>query len=221
MNTDKSTTDRHLYPTRLFNVKTQQFTHALRKDYAILSHRWSDNEISYRDLANGTYNQSLASYHKFDGFCLAAEVYGCQYIWVDSACIDQTDEEELDKSIQSMFSWYQNAKVCIIHLADAFSIEEISQSSWFTRGWTLQEFLAPRRMVFYFGDWTRVSLVARFDVIRQGDYFIHDDESAYDDGSYGEGDFDEGEEGTKLRDLIMTAAGEYLLKYSITIGRRS
>ncbi|KAK1659938.1 hypothetical protein BDP55DRAFT_754968 [Colletotrichum godetiae] len=47
------------------------------------------------------------------------------------------------ESINSMFKWYRDAKLCIVYLSD-----------WFCRGWTLQEMLAPRDLNFFDGTWT-------------------------------------------------------------------
>ena len=74
-----------------------------------------------------------------------------QYFWVDTCCIDKTDKAELSRSIKSMFRWYQNAVVCYVYLADVPS-EPFRQSASFTHGWTLQELLAPRSVVFYSAD---------------------------------------------------------------------
>ena len=62
-----------------------------------------------------------------------------------------------------MFRWYHNATICYVHLSDISiggSIEnELSpqwtwkpafqHSRWFTRGWTLQELIAPKSVEFY------------------------------------------------------------------------
>nr|POE79809.1 vegetative incompatibility protein het-e-1 [Quercus suber] len=58
-----------------------------------------------------------------------------------------------------MFQWYRRARVCYAFLADVghTSVEqrhqELRQSSWFLRGWTLQELLAPYRVEFCTHDW--------------------------------------------------------------------
>jgi hypothetical protein len=59
-----------------------------------------------------------------------------------------------------MFLWYQNATVCYVYLVDVLSSvnsseikDSIARSRWFTRGWTLQELLAPAEIIFYSRDW--------------------------------------------------------------------
>jgi hypothetical protein len=84
-------------------------------------------------------------------------------------CIDKSSSAELSEAISSMFRWYQMAKVCYAYLDDVqnfleagvngamsderFSEEELARSRWFTRGWTLQELIAPNEVVIYGKDW--------------------------------------------------------------------
>ena len=75
------------------------------------------------------------------------------YCWIDTCCIDKTNAAELTESINSMFRWYQNATKCYIFLTDVISKDdgdsELRNSRWFTRGWTLQELIAPRYVEFF------------------------------------------------------------------------
>ena len=55
-----------------------------------------------------------------------------------------------------MFQWYKAAQLCIVHLedvADNNDLESFEKSNWFTRGWTLQELLAPTAVTFYNQSW--------------------------------------------------------------------
>lgn len=56
-----------------------------------------------------------------------------------------------------MFRWYRNATVCYAYLSDVSGSDDIKQSMsksrWFTRGWTLQELLAPSLVTFYSMEW--------------------------------------------------------------------
>ncbi|KAJ8496086.1 hypothetical protein ONZ45_g12608 [Pleurotus djamor] len=159
--------DRLKRPTRLFDTETRCFITDVDwcTKYAILSHRWDEeNELTFNQLLN--YGSCPTSNQKFEKFCEVARTkYECRYVWMDSACINRDDATELETSIQSMYWWYKSAHVCIVYLADACDSESFPSSSWFTRGWTLQELLAPRRMAFYYRDWTRVSQL-NFDVDR-------------------------------------------------------
>jgi hypothetical protein len=55
-----------------------------------------------------------------------------------------------------MFRWYKNAQVCYVYLSDVTVETEFHSSRWFTRGWTLQELIAPSNITFYDKDWDDV-----------------------------------------------------------------
>jgi hypothetical protein len=132
--------------------------------YAILSHRWEslDQELTFEDMINGK-GTSKAGYRKIQFCGEQAKKDSLQYFWVDSCCINKSSSAELSEAINSMFRWYQNAIKCYVYLSDV-SIENHSRSSdssqlpwkqtfgssqWFTRGWTLQELLAPVSVEFF------------------------------------------------------------------------
>lgn len=78
----------------------------------------------------------------------------------DRCCINKNSSAELSEAINSMFSWYKNAQVCYAYLSDVGIVTSLQQkqtdikkSRWFTRGWTLQELLAPSSVVFFSNDW--------------------------------------------------------------------
>ncbi|EIW79058.1 HET-domain-containing protein, partial [Coniophora puteana RWD-64-598 SS2] len=110
--------------------------------YAILSHRWSDDELSFQDFGQERSLQSTG-WAKIVSFCTEAARQGMCFAWIDTCCIDKTSSAELDESIRSMFKWYQSAATCIIHLDQTTTLENIAGDEWFRRGWTLQELLAP------------------------------------------------------------------------------
>ncbi|KAK3320441.1 heterokaryon incompatibility protein-domain-containing protein [Cercophora scortea] len=131
--------------------------------YAILSHMWGKEEVSARDLARADVSQ-LAGFKKIKYCCEQALQDDLEYAWVDTCCIDKTSSAELSEAINSMFRWYLNAKVCYAYLEDIDSydfgsnapIDSLGASRWFTRGWTLQELLAPDNLVFYSSSWGRL-----------------------------------------------------------------
>lgn len=130
--------------------------------YAILSHTWGldEDEVTLKDLESGSAQQK-PGYAKI-GFCAdKAQEHKLEYIWVDSCCIDKANHSELSEAIVSMYRWYAESEKCIVYLADV-SIGEhgvdlsdpewrtaFKKSRWFTRGWTLQELLAPRTVEFF------------------------------------------------------------------------
>src|ERR1700761_1918380 len=70
-----------------------------------------------------------------------------------------------------MWTWYNKSWKCFIYLYDVSEVRskkdstgipiglsedtigQISESDWFTRGWTLQELLAPKRKTFFDREW--------------------------------------------------------------------
>ncbi|KAF2738199.1 HET-domain-containing protein, partial [Polyplosphaeria fusca] len=146
--------------------------------YAILSHTWGEEEVSFQDIeANGGKCESIskAGWAKIQFCAEQAAVDGLQYVWVDTCCIDKKNAVELGAAINSMFRWYQNAARCYVYLSDVSKSdngaggeraweEAFRTSRWFTRGWTLQELIAPREVEFFSAERRRLgsklSLVA-------------------------------------------------------------
>jgi hypothetical protein len=147
---------------RLLNTSTltlHTFFGEAVPDYAILSHTWDSEEVSLQDLQQER-GEKMPRYSKIKSCCRQARLDGWQYAWIDSCCIDKTSSAELSESINSMYQWYKYAQVCYAYLADVRSGEkvkdELRKSNWFKRGWTLQELLAPPRVVFFDHDWVDI-----------------------------------------------------------------
>jgi hypothetical protein len=122
--------------------------------YAILSHTWvKDEEVSFQDLAEGTGHKS--GYNKLDFCAEQAERDGLRYFWVDTCCIDKSNHAEEQREINTMFRRYRDASRCYVYLSDVSSSnaspweQDFRASRWFTRGWTLQELLAPKSVEFF------------------------------------------------------------------------
>jgi Heterokaryon incompatibility protein (HET) len=133
--------------------------------YAILSHTWLANnneEVSFQDVEAGT-GKSKAGWGKIQFCADKADADGLRYFWIDTCCIDKKNSTELSKAINSMFRWYQKAARCYVYLTDV-SVHDgketpqqclvhweatLKKSRWFTRGWTLQELLAPTLVDFF------------------------------------------------------------------------
>ncbi|KAF9224532.1 HET-domain-containing protein [Gyrodon lividus] len=124
-----------------------------RVRYAILSHRWLiEGEPLYTDMT-GEKRPSGVGYDKLKKFCHQAALCNVQFAWSDTCCINKSSSSELDESIRSMFRWYRNSTICIIYLANTVALDDVRADEWFTRGWTLQELLAPRIIKFHGADW--------------------------------------------------------------------
>ena len=170
-----------LLHTPIFKLET--FFNEELCSYVILLHTWGkeEEEISLQELqqediiillksikseiVDGKPFQSFQNikkgYLKIIGCALQAEKDGFEYIWCDTCCIDKTNSTELSKAISSMYLWYKG-RLCYAYLADFCytthreSVDEESaftNSQWFSRGWTLQELIAPSNVVFFDKTW--------------------------------------------------------------------
>jgi ankyrin repeat protein len=146
---------------RTDRLEIEEFGFGQIPEYAILSHRWGEYELTLQDIQNciwakeGFSNESakIEAFRKVQQCCLKAQSDSFRYVWVDSCCIDKTSSSELSEAINSMYLWYYKASKCYAYLADVQSISTFKKSEWFTRGWTLQELLAPSEVYFVNKDW--------------------------------------------------------------------
>lgn len=121
--------------------------------YAILSHTWRQRELTFEDVVAGSCRDK-EGYDKISFCGRQARKDRLRYFWVDSCCIKKSSDAELSEALNSMFRWYLRAEKCYVYLSDV-SIDEpdinvaLRKSKWFTRGWTLQELLAPATVEFY------------------------------------------------------------------------
>ncbi|UQC78662.1 HET domain-containing protein [Colletotrichum lupini] len=192
---------------RLLNVETrklQEFVINIPR-YAILSHTWGDDEVTFQDLERPDHTKKRG-YTKINGLCCLAAKNGFEWVWVDTCCIDKTSSAELSEAINSMFRWYKESHICYAYLEDiqpekcpayieddkphndldrvdyewpsdepeeydfpAAFVSHFGSSRWFTRGWTLQELLAPKNLYFFNAAWkefgTRSTLAHRIESI--------------------------------------------------------
>ncbi|TGJ81604.1 hypothetical protein E0Z10_g7143 [Xylaria hypoxylon] len=132
-------------------------SHKQAPPYAILSHTWGDEEVSFREWQYEPlkFVGGKEGFNKIKLCCQQAATDGLEWVWVDTCCIDKSSSAELTEAINSMFRWYQNAAVCYTHLYDVVDDIEsnLAGSRWVTRGWTLQELIAPREVIFYSSGW--------------------------------------------------------------------
>lgn len=126
---------------------------------AMLSHRWNGKEPLLHDVEDKVVYQLKAAggLVKLQSFCEITRRAGLRWAWVDSCCIDQHNNVEVQKSLNSMFAWYHHAALTIVYLSDVPHSSKpgaLAKSAWNTRGWTVPEFLAPIVILFYQQDWT-------------------------------------------------------------------
>lgn len=159
---------------RLINTRTFQLDEFFGEEipkYAILSHTWGKpkDEVTFRDMDTGQYEHKSA-YQKVRYLCEQAAKDNLSWAWCDTCCIDKSSSTELSEAINSMFRWYKNAEKCYVILSDV-CIDSLDQGNddsesewkqqfcmarWFTRGWTLQELLAPSSLEFFSTNYERL-----------------------------------------------------------------
>ncbi|TBU58344.1 heterokaryon incompatibility protein-domain-containing protein [Dichomitus squalens] len=139
--------------------------------YAILSHVWCTlptSDQSYEDIVRIQASQDggmaiwadVRVNEKIRNACAVAWVDGHRYLWIDSCCIDKTSSAELSEAINSMYEWYAQADICYAYLEDVDDDDDLSDplssfrySKWHSRGWTLQELIAPKSLLFLSRQW--------------------------------------------------------------------
>ncbi|KAM3452231.1 hypothetical protein MY3296_004669 [Beauveria thailandica] len=144
---------------RLLNTSTvqvEEFGLETLPRYAILSHRWGNEEVTLQDLESGQAAEKVG-FEKVLRFCYRAKNDGFTYAWIDTCCIDKASSAELSEAINSMYQWYFDADRCYAYLADVPSLKATFQESeWFERGFTLQELLAPAEVYFLDDQWNDI-----------------------------------------------------------------
>ncbi|KAG7106569.1 Vegetative incompatibility protein HET-E-1 like [Verticillium longisporum] len=160
---------------RLINTTTFEFKEFFSgiPPYAILSHTWGTehgSEVTFKQwLARNATPITSAGLAKILKSCEIAAAEDLQYVWVDTCCIDKSSSAELTEAINSMFMWYHRAQVCCVYLEDLSSfpaayegqIDTWKRCRWFTRGWTLQELIAPKDVRFYDNAWRTIGTKLR------------------------------------------------------------
>ena len=167
---------------RLINTSTYKFGEFLDHpipSYAILSHRWEGREATYQSYRRYQGKDS-PGIRKVMNFCKFAKAQRPphKYVWIDTCCINKHNSTELMASINSMYRWYENAQIYFVYLRDLPSKDEAHKkerrnafynSEWFHRGWTLQELLAPSRVIFCDRNWevhdSKVQLAKQIECI--------------------------------------------------------
>ena len=153
---------------RLLNTKTLEFDEFFESEipkYLILSHRWQGKETTLqafeasKRLPLSECTPGVAKIRKLCEMAVAADYEWC---WADTCCIDKTSSSELTEAINSMWTWYAEADACYVYMPDVKKSDDteletmLGRSTWFTRGWTLQEMLAPKRQQFFDGGWSLI-----------------------------------------------------------------
>ncbi|KLU89729.1 hypothetical protein MAPG_08698 [Magnaporthiopsis poae ATCC 64411] len=137
--------------------------------YAILSHTWdAAGEISFHDMTDLNVARAKGGWPKVIQTCALARGHGIAYAWIDTCSINKSNSAELTEAINSMFQWYKKASRCYAYLSDLPASPngdptsqrardqlraDLGRCRWFSRGWTLQELIAPKVVEFYDSGW--------------------------------------------------------------------
>ena len=153
----------------VYNRQLEEFTGTIPR-YVILSHTWTSEEVSLQDLLSATPGDEKKGlgWRKIEGLCDRAARDGYKYAWIDTCCIDKSSSAELSEAINSMYAWYGAANKCYVHLEDVCAADDpfapgsdFRCARWHTRGWTLQELLAPAELEFHDRDWKYMFMIDR------------------------------------------------------------
>jgi hypothetical protein len=137
---------------------------------------YQDLKTSYLKLRHGGLKR--AGWSKLVRYCDRSAKDGWDWAWMDTCCIDKTNPADTEEAINAMFRWYQGAGICYAYLSDVELPDNDDQkditdqaddrlealkhsfcmSTWFSRGWTLQELLAPDYLVFLDQKWRHIGL---------------------------------------------------------------
>lgn len=154
---------------RILHAQTQQLIDLpAGEKYAILSHTWEGDEVTFQDMQDPAKARRKEGFNKIEGLCRRAWEDEYSYCWADTCCINKESSAELSEAINSMYKWYQSADVCYALLTDVETNstsngpldKQLMRSRWFTRGWTLQELLAPKTLVFFDRNWNMLGTKA-------------------------------------------------------------
>jgi len=160
---------------RLINTSTLQFEEFYEPnlpDYVIVSHTWASEEVNHQEFlcaSQDAFIQNRAGYHKIKWSCRVAKESGHAYLWIDTCCIDKTSAVELSEAINSMFRWYRGSAICYAYLADVNESDmqqnpkdALKRCRWVSRGWCLQELIAPANIMFYDKQWKPIGTKQQF-----------------------------------------------------------
>ncbi|KAL4072382.1 heterokaryon incompatibility protein-domain-containing protein, partial [Scleroderma yunnanense] len=159
-----------------YSTSVLEFYHHELPAYAILSHRWIEPEVNLKEMAKlakmGKHEQDRIrqrlGYKKILNACEQAKRDGYKWLWADTCCIDKRSSTELSEAINSMYRWYENSSACYAYLHDVSGPSFLTvrddeaypnsngYPEWFSRGWTLQEMIAPSDVQFFNKDWNPI-----------------------------------------------------------------
>ncbi|KAF9060066.1 hypothetical protein BDP27DRAFT_1385622 [Rhodocollybia butyracea] len=124
---------------------------------------WGDEEVTFQDMQDSLKRKGMKGWSKLVGACKQACKEDWEYIWIDTCCIDKSSSSELSEAINLMYRYYRQAQVCYAYLADMRS----DHLGRWTRGWTLQELIAPETVFFFTNKWEKTGTKASLQRLLQ------------------------------------------------------
>ncbi|KAI1736469.1 hypothetical protein F4680DRAFT_469094 [Xylaria scruposa] len=134
-----------------------------------------DDEFTYQKCRQFEYgkiqpSQQLA-FGKLTGAAKVAKGQGCDYIWIDHCCIDQSNAKDVEMSINLRYQWYAEAEVCLVYLPDGMLSSDpcerlvldvgIRVCRWFYTSWSTAVMLASKHINFYDRDWQQFGTIQK------------------------------------------------------------
>ncbi|KAG1789521.1 heterokaryon incompatibility protein-domain-containing protein [Suillus plorans] len=149
------------FPMKDSNLRAERIKDVVATYFrcVLLSHRWEEMEALLHDIQDKDVRElkGLAGIAKLQSFCNVARDAGYRWAWMDTCCIDKKSNTELQESVNSMFVWYRHSALTIVYLGDVPPSSQpgaLARSAWNKRGWTFQESVASRVVIFYQKDWS-------------------------------------------------------------------
>ena len=155
-------------PTKIYDIKKNTTATGVSSigsiPYAVLSYSWgSQKSLATWKINSGETlpitNLGFKSLNKAVAVCNHLDI---SYLWIDQFCINQEDEEEVNREKKEMKNYYGHSTVTLIAIhidigKEDFNnpeeiIRKIVSSKWFSRSWTFQEGLLSQRTLFMFDD---------------------------------------------------------------------
>lgn len=134
-------------------------------EYAVLSHTWDavtklPSPAAIQWAVDVQSKKCLALLPKIIEAGRLALEQDIHYLWIDWLCIDSSSSASLERAVNGALFLLQHCALCIVHLDDldighqgSFEEEGLAKCRYWTRSWTLQELIIPKKVQFYDASW--------------------------------------------------------------------
>ncbi|MCO5610556.1 hypothetical protein L7F22_064795 [Adiantum nelumboides] len=131
--------------------------HIINEGHQLAGHEPMMEADAYSHAFKEADFSNVSSYHELRLFLRLLAGDGAKHIWFDALCIDQTNMEK-SREIGNMGAYYRRSQGCYVlthGVGEGYQLwgkkgpRGFELPRWFSRVWTLQEFLLPRRLSFF------------------------------------------------------------------------